>query len=160
MLECTMSATPKTTILLAVDIAPGEPVWHAEAAADAARELVRDDADHVVVLHVREFSVTRLGRMMRDDGGADGRRAVERIVSRLLAGGVHACGEVREADIGHVAETILAAARDYDSRVLVVGACGHHGMRRIPVGSVAARLLPWSPVPVLVVPRQPQQQPA
>jgi nucleotide-binding universal stress UspA family protein len=144
---------PRTNILLAVDVAPGDLLRHVSAAVEMTRELIRDDADQVVVLHVREFSIARLGRMMGDDGGADGRRAVDAVVSGLRAAGIHASGQCREADIGHVAQTILDAARDLDARVIVLGSRSHTDLPRSPLGSVAARLLHQAAVPVLIVPR-------
>ena len=47
-----MGANAKTNILLAVDLAAGEPTWLVDGAVDMARNLARDRADHVVVLHV------------------------------------------------------------------------------------------------------------
>jgi nucleotide-binding universal stress UspA family protein len=144
---------PRTNILLAVDVTPGDPLRHVSAAVEMTRELIRDDADQVVVLHVREFSIARLGRMMTDGGGADGAHAVHAIVSALRADGFRACGQCREADIGHVAQTILDAAREFDARVIVLGSRSPTDLPRAPVGSVAARLLHQATVPVLIVPR-------
>ena len=143
---------PRTNILLAVDVTPGDPLRHVSAAVEMTRELIRD-ADQVVVLHVREFSIARLGRMMTDGGGADGAHAVHAIVSALRADGFRACGQCREADIGHVAQTILDAAREFDARVIVLGSRSPTDLPRTPVGSVAARLLHQATVPVLIVPR-------
>lgn len=144
---------PRTNILLAVDVMPGDPLRHVSAAVEMTRELIRDDADQVVVLHVRDFSIARLGRMMTDNGGADGGRAVRAVVSALRTAGVRARGQVREADLGHVAETILDAAREFDARVIVLGSRSRTDLPRNPVGSVAERLLHQSTVPVLIVPR-------
>ncbi len=143
----------RTSILLAVDVTPGDPLRRVSAAVQMARELVRDDADQVVVVHVREFSIARLGRMMTDGGGAEGGRAVRAVVSALRAAGVRACGLVREADLGHVAGTILDAADEFGARVIVLGSRSRTGLPRNPVGSVAERLLHQSTVPVLIVPR-------
>jgi nucleotide-binding universal stress UspA family protein len=150
-LEFTMN--PRTNILLAVDVTPGDPLRHVSAAVEMTRELIRDDADQVVVLHIREFSIARLGRMMTDGGGADGGHAVHSVVSALRAAGIHACGQVREADLGHVAQTILDAAREFDARVIVLGSRSSTDLPRNPVGSVAERLLHQSTIPVLIVPR-------
>ena len=144
---------PRTNILLAVDVTPGDPLRHVSAAVEMTRELIRDDADQVVVLHVREFSIARLGRMMTDGGGADGAHAVHAIVSALRADGIRACGQCREADIGHVAQTILHAAREFDARVIVLGSRSQTDLPRNPVGSVAEHLLHQSTIPVLIVPR-------
>jgi nucleotide-binding universal stress UspA family protein len=148
-----MSTNTSTSILLAVDVAPGTPLRHVSAAAEMTRALIRDDADRVVVLYVREFSIGRLGRMMTDGGGADGRRAVDEIVSGLRAAGLHANGQIREADVGHVARTILDAARDCDARVVVLGSRSRTGLPHVPLGSVAAHLLHLATLPVLIVPR-------
>jgi nucleotide-binding universal stress UspA family protein len=144
---------PRTNILLAIDVTPADPLRHVTAAVAMIRELIRDDADRVVVLYVREYSVARLGRMMTDDGGADGRRAVDEVVSVLRADGIHACGQIREADIGHVAQTGLATARDLDVRLIVLGSRSQTGLPRSPLASVTARLLHRATVPVLIVPR-------
>ena len=141
-----MSASAKTNILLAIDFAPGEPLRHISAAVDLAKEFVRDRADHVVVLHVREFSVSRLPLMMREHGGADGRRAVDEVVFGLRATGVSASGLVREADVTHVSRAILDAAAEFDARLIVVNSPRH----RLPVGGVAAGLVHHAEVPVVV----------
>jgi nucleotide-binding universal stress UspA family protein len=143
---------PRTNILLAVDIARGDPLRHVSGAVAMVRELTRDDADQVIVLHVHEFSIMRLGAMMTGGGGAAAQHAVDAIVSGLRGSGVRACGQVREADIGHVAQTILGAARDFDARMIVLGSRGPAGLPRGPVGSVAARLLHQAVIPVLIVP--------
>ena len=144
-----MDANAKTNILLAVDLAPGEPAWLVDGAVDTARDLVRDRRDLVVVLHVREFSVARLAAMMREHGGADGRHAVDEIVARLHAAGVRAGGLIREADEGHVSGTILDVAREFNSRVVVLGSPRH----RVPLGSVARRLVRQADVPVVIAAR-------
>ncbi len=145
---------PHTNILLAIDVATHDnPLGHVSAAVAMTHELIRNDAEQVVVLHVREFSVARLHRMMTDGGGAEGQRAVRSIVSRLRASGIHACGEVREADMGHVAQTIIDAAREFDARVIVLGSRGHTDLPRSPIGSVAAHVLHHAAIPVLIVPR-------
>ena len=147
-----------SNILLAVDVAPGRSAASADTAAKLARGLVRDSADHVVVLYVREFSVLRIGRMMADRGGTAGQHAVDRIVAGLRAAGVSASGLVREAEAGHVARVITGAARDVDAHVIVVGSGRHAGSAALahlphsPLGSVTARVLYLSTLPVLVVP--------
>jgi nucleotide-binding universal stress UspA family protein len=141
-----MTASARTNVLLAIDPEPGEPIRRMGAAIDLARELVRDRADHVVVLHVREFSVVRLAQMMREHGGADGRRAVDEVVAHLRAAGVMASGLIREADIGHVSRTILDAAAEFDARLIVVNSPRH----RILVAGVAEQLMHRADVPVVV----------
>lgn len=76
-----------TTILLAIDVSPGRPLQHVGRAIDMAARQIRDDTDRVIVLHVREFSLPRLARTMRDHGGAPGRRAVSQVVADLRSAG-------------------------------------------------------------------------
>lgn len=139
-------------ILLAVDVAAGGTTRHVDAAVEMTRELIRDHADHVIVLHVREFSILRLPQTMSDGGGATGRKAVDQVVSRLRARGVHAAGLIREADIGHVAHTIVDAAREFEAGLIVLGSSGRTAIRRVPLNSVAAHVLHAATVPVLIVP--------
>jgi nucleotide-binding universal stress UspA family protein len=142
----------KTNILFAVDVAPGFPqARHVEGAIDMIGQLVRSDIDRVIVCHVREFSVPKLARTMRDHGGASGRRVVDEVVTRLRRAGINAGGMIREADAGRVAQTILQAAAECEARVIVIGARGRTDLPRMPL-DVATHLLHISTLPVLVVP--------
>lgn len=154
------SAGAPANILLAVDCVPGRPRPDAGAVVRLARQLVRDPADHVIVLYVREYSVARIGRMMADHGGSEGGRAVEEIVRSLRSAGIAARGMVREADIGHVARAVLDAAAEAGARVIVLGTCRREGLPRIPLGGVAARVLHEARVPVLIMPAARQGMPA
>ena len=95
-------------ILLAVDAASHDPVRHVAAAADMTRELSQDSGDHVIVLHVHEFATGRFGRIRVDCGDGEGEGVVDKIVSDLQAAGVSAEGEIREANLGHIARRHLA----------------------------------------------------
>ena len=123
----------RTNILLAIDVPAGAP-RQISAEKDLLRELIRDSADHVIVLHVQEFSIPRLAANMLDHGGASGRSAVDKIVAALRAAGIHASGLVREADFGHVGETILTAADEFDARVIVLGSRARTQFPRGPPG--------------------------
>jgi nucleotide-binding universal stress UspA family protein len=140
-------------ILPAVDAAAHGPVMNVSAAADMTRELSRDSGDHVIVLHVHEFAVGRFGRLRVDCADGEGESVVEKVVSDLRAAGVSAEGEISEANLGHVAAVILAAAKRYDARLVVLGSSSRTDLPRMPLGSVAARLLHMATRPVLIVPR-------
>jgi nucleotide-binding universal stress UspA family protein len=150
-------------ILLAVDAASHDPARHVTAAADITRDLSRDSGDHVIVLHVQEFATGRFGRIQVDSG--DGEGVASQIVSDLQAAGLSAESEIREANFGHVAAAILHAAQDHDARLVVLGSSSRTDLPRIPLGSVASRLLHMATRPVLIVPRtdthaEPSQSPA
>jgi len=56
---------------------------------------------------------------------------------------------------GDAAEEIVAAARERDADVVVVGTHGRTGVRRLVVGSVAEQVAREAPCPVLIVNRRP-----
>src|SRR5271169_990752 len=140
-------------IVLAVDAASHDPAHHVRAAADMTRDLGRDSGDHVVVLHVHEFATGRFGHIQVDCGDGEGEAVVSKIVADLQAAGVSAEGEIREANLGHIAAAILHAALDHDARLVVLGSSSRPDLPRILLGSVASRLLHMSTRPVLIVPR-------
>ncbi len=140
-------------IVLAVDAASHDPVRHVVAAAEMTRDLSRDSGDHVIVLHVHEFATGRWGRIQVDCAEGQGEAVVEKIVADMKAAGVSAEGEIRETNYGHAAAAILHAAQDHDARLVVLGSHSRTDLPRIPLGSVASRLLHTATRPVLIVPR-------
>ena len=137
------------TIVLAVDAKS-----HVSAAAAVTRELSQDSGDRVIVLHVHEFAVGRWGRMQVDCGEGEGEALVTEVVTNLKNAGIAAEGEIREAQLGHIARNILAAADERDARVVVIGAGGRADLPHLPFGSVTHRLLHLATRPVLIVPPQ------
>ena len=137
------------TIVLAADTKS-----HVSAAAAVTRELSQDSDDRVIVLHVHEFAVGRWGRMQVDCGEGEGEALVSEVVTDLKNAGIAAEGEIREAQLGHIARNILAAADEHDARVIVIGSGGHGDLPHLPVGSVSPRLLHLATRPVLIVPPQ------
>jgi nucleotide-binding universal stress UspA family protein len=140
-----------TTILLAIDVAPGRPLRHVSRAIDMTARLARKDTDRVIVLHVRNFSLARLGRTMRDQGGAPGADAVRLVVTGLRDLGIPASGVIRESDNGYVAQAILTAATEFGASLIVLGARERTDLPRIPL-DMATHLLHISTLPVLIVP--------
>src|SRR5579864_3801755 len=148
-------------IVLAVDAASHDPVRHVTAAVEMTRDLSRDTGDHVIVLHVHEFATGRFGRIRVDCGDGEGEAVVEKILADLKAAGISAEGEIREANLGHIAAAILHAAHEHDARMVVLGSHSRTDLPRIPLGSVASRLLHTAARPVLIVPRpDPHAEPA
>ena len=147
-------------IMLAVDAASGDVARHVSAAADMTGELCRDSGDHVIVLHVHEFAHGRFGRMQVDCYDGAGEQVVEKLVSGLQAAGVSAEGEIREANYGHIAAAILKVAEERHARLVVLGSSSRTDLPRIPLGSVANRLLHTATRPVLIVPRTDTTTPA
>ena len=73
---------------------------------------------------------------------------LKRLVRRARAAGVRATGILRE---GLEAEQISRLARSQRAAMIVMGTQGRTGIRRIFMGSVAARVLTLGPCPVLTV---------
>jgi nucleotide-binding universal stress UspA family protein len=135
------------TIVLAVDAKS-----HVSAAADMTRELSRDSGDKVIVVHVHEFAVGRWGRMQVDCADGEGEALVSEVVTDFKNAGIAAVGEIREAQLGHIARNVLAAADEHNARVVVIGSGGRADLPHLPFGSVSHRLLHLATRPVLIVP--------
>ena len=78
---------------------------------------------------------------------------VDTIVADLKAHDVSAEADIRETHVGHIAAAILAAAHDHDARLIVLGSTSRTDLPRIPLGSVATRLLHMATRLVRIVPR-------
>ena len=139
------------TIVLAVDTARRELAEHVAAAVAMTKDVAHAD-DKVIVLHVHEFAVGRFGRIQVDCADGQGETLVASIVEDLSKSGLAAQGAIKEADFGHVARAILAAAGDYQARLLILGSTSRTDLPWVPFGSVANRLLHISSLPVLIVP--------
>ena len=139
------------TIMLAVDTARREPAEHVAAAVEMTKDVTHP-GDKVIVLHVHEFAVGRFGRIQVDCADGQGESLVATIAGNLSQAGLSAEGVIREADFGHVARAILAAADHYQARLLVLGSSSRTDLPRVPFGSVANRLLHIASIPVLIVP--------
>jgi nucleotide-binding universal stress UspA family protein len=145
------------TMVLAVDTARHESGRHVSAAVEMVRELAAKTGDRVVVLHVHEFAIGKFGRLRIDCADGQGERLVSDIVRELRSSGIMADAEVRDADYGHVARTILAVAGEQDARLTVLGSSTAKDLPGVMFGSVASRLLHLSERPVLIVPMRPAE---
>jgi nucleotide-binding universal stress UspA family protein len=81
-------------------------------------------------------------------GREEGQRAVERIAEAAKDQGVPFDSLVVESD--QVADGIVRAAQDSGVDLIAMGSHGRSGLAKLVVGSVAARVLTLSPVPVLI----------
>ena len=136
------------TMVLAVDTTS-----HTAAAADLAADLASRTGDQVIVLHVHEYAVGRFGRVQVDCFDGDGERVADDVAERLRAAGANARAEVRTTHVGAIAREILAAAAEYEARIIILGSTTRHDVPKLPFGSVSLRLLHHGDRPVLIVPR-------
>jgi nucleotide-binding universal stress UspA family protein len=133
------------TILLAVDDSK-----HSQRAADVVERMAKMTSSRVVVTHVHELAVGRWGSMRVDDSTGDA--FAEGILKNLLAEGISATLEVRDANYGQVAQALSIAAEDLDADLIAVGSRGRSDIGSMTLGSVSHKLLHTSHRPVLVVP--------
>jgi nucleotide-binding universal stress UspA family protein len=140
---------PLRSILCPVDFSRASRTPLHQAASLAALDRAR-----LVVLFVAE---PRVAEAAGAEFGADAldremRGALDRFVRAVVADG----GDSGEPELivrsGPVAAQILAAARELEADLLVMGTHGHTGYRKLLFGSTTERVLRDTPVPVLVVP--------
>lgn len=141
-------------ILLATDLSPAS-----QSAERTALTLARALGAEVSVLHVVALPPGLDARVavqpeagtpalpLRDYVEAADRRELERVVAAFRDAGVPVSMAV---EVGSIAETIADVGRRSAADLIVVGTHGRTGIRRVVLGSVAARLLTLTPVPVLV----------
>ncbi len=77
-------------------------------------------------------------------------QAHARILEACKAGGAAVPVEMRVVEDVAVLEGILRTAREQQCDLVVIGSHGRTGLARVMLGSVAAKVVAQSPVPVLV----------
>lgn len=77
-------------------------------------------------------------------------QAHSRILQACNAGGAAVPVEMRVVEDVAVLEGILRTAREQQSDLIVIGSHGRTGIARVMLGSVAAKVVAQSPLPVLV----------
>ena len=87
---------------------------------------------------VRDDVQRWIERVARDD--------LDRLLRHARAAGLHVSGTLRD---GVVSEQIVKVARAQHAEMIVMGTHGHTGLSRMLLGSVAARVLPAAPCPVM-----------
>lgn len=146
-------------ILVATDFSSS-----AVAAITAAAEQARRRGAHLTALRSIERRVETLTwiatfggtgyQFVRDEYQAERAQAEKRLAALLRR--VGAPGDVRVTD-GEPASAIVHAAGELDAELVVIGATGLSGLRRMVVGSVAEKVSRAAPCSVLVVRPLPSQ---
>jgi nucleotide-binding universal stress UspA family protein len=132
-----METPARSTVLCAVDLSD-----HSKAALYLAAGLATWPGANLVVLHVDA------------SGGSAGMRAqLNALILKTLPGWL-AYREGTETILrqGEAAHAILAAARETQAQIIVMGTRGRGAISQALLGSTAADVLRESPVPVAVVP--------
>ena len=79
---------------------------------------------------------------------AEGTRGIERITDAAKTAGVPI--ETRVVEDHRTARAIVNAAESFGADLIVMGSHGRSGVAKLVLGSVAAKVLSQSPVPVLI----------
>ncbi len=132
-------------ILLATNGSPSS-----RKAADVAADIGQKYGAEVVVLHVREQKITKLGAYVVDQPYEDA-NFVDEIVRALKDAGVSARSEVQTAPLGGVPHVILEMAKELDAGLIVMGSRGLSDWEGLFLGSVTHRVLHLAQRPVFVV---------
>jgi nucleotide-binding universal stress UspA family protein len=131
-------------ILVAVDASE-----QSQKAAALTTSLAEKFGSDVLVLHVREKMSSRAGAVDAYEGEQDIELG-ERIARELAELGVSARFEQPSARFGRVAQSIVAAAEDHGSQVIVMGSRGLSDIGGFLLGSVTHKVVHLAPCPVLI----------
>jgi nucleotide-binding universal stress UspA family protein len=121
-----------------------------EHAARIAVDLARAHGAALTALYVVDpYPFLGMGEVnpMGFDAAAG---AHTRILEVCSAGGAEVPVEMRVVEDVPVVEGVLRTAHDQQSDLIVIGSHGRTGIARLMLGSVAAKVVAQSPVPVLV----------
>ena len=135
------------TILWATD--GSETAGHA---LPFALELVARDSAKLVVVHVREIVVGRMGGYPVFADEPDLRARLAEQVETLRETGIDVALVERTCASGHAAKLIAEVAEDYDAGLIVLGTHGHTRLGGALIGSTTQALLHEGTLPVFAVP--------
>jgi len=139
-------------VLVATDFSP-----FSEAALDAAIDQARERNAELVIAHVYpqpaksaldDLFVPGLSTEIEAATCAEALRKLEPLLALARAAGVNARAVALEGAAGGM---ILESARTLNAAVVVIGTHGRRGVRRLLLGSVAAKIVAGAPCPVLTV---------
>lgn len=130
----------------------------ARSALAAAIEMAKATGSTLVLMHVLnpamppvlgdEYISPPTYARFREVSRTWARRQLDRLTARARAARVRAVSIIRE---GAEADQIVRLARSRRASMIVMGTHGRTGVRRMILGSVAARVLSLAPCPVLTV---------
>jgi nucleotide-binding universal stress UspA family protein len=123
-------------------------------AAEYAISIAKTHDAQIMVVYVMDevvidkFSKSVEREDVESELKADGQRYVNYILNLAEKAGVKATSMVAK---GRPFEQITGFAKGLEMDLIVMGTYGHRGAERILLGSVAERVIEYSPCPVLVV---------
>ena len=124
----------------------------AEHALPFALELVERDSAKLVVVHIRELVVGRMGGYPVFADEPDIRTRLGKKIETLRETGLDVVLVERSCIAGHAAGLIGEIAEKYDAGLIVLGTHGHTRIGSALIGTMTQALLHEGTVPVLAVP--------
>jgi nucleotide-binding universal stress UspA family protein len=123
----------------------------AERVIHAAREMALLSDGEVWLLHVQEKEVMPRAGLYAIESHPEALSTVERAAQELSDAGIKTHYQVRSAIYGYAAHEIVAAAKDCDADVIVMGSRGRGDLAGLMLGSTAHKVIHHTDRPVLVV---------
>lgn len=122
-------------------------------ALDKAIELAKkDDMEVVVVYAIDDFcpiGVTEIDcDVVREIQMKEAKNIVGLALKRIKDAGVSGRDVT---NVGRPADVIIESAKKENAEMIVVASHGKHGIKKVTLGSVTARVVEYSPIPVLVM---------
>ncbi len=132
-------------ILLAVDGSE-----HSDRAVEAVTTLAAGGGTEVLVLHLQELGIAGRAGPVPLEQHSEAADLVNKVTSQLKEAGVNARGEARSALTSDVAPEIIASAKEFGAKLIVMGTRGRSDFASLLVGSVAHKVIHHAHCPVLV----------
>lgn len=122
-------------------------------ALDKAIEVAKKEEMEVVVVYAIEdfcpIEVTEFDcNVVREIQMKEAKNIISRALKRIRDAGVSG----RDiTNVGRPADVIIESAKKENAEIIVVASHGKHGIKKVALGSVTARVVEYSPIPVLVM---------
>ncbi|WP_404301481.1 universal stress protein [Alicycliphilus denitrificans] len=112
---------------------------------------VVDDLSFMTSLEAGVMVTADILQLMREAG----EKLLGEALAEVRAAGLDADTQLIESWSGRVSDVVVAQARDWGARLIVLGTHGRRGVGRMLLGSDAEQIARLAPVPVLLVRGQP-----
>jgi len=125
----------------------------AQKAIEKAVELAKKEESEIICVYVMEeycpIGLTEIDcNVVRELQIKESRAIAANATEKFKKAGIHAR---MAAETGSPAEMIIEVAKREGADMIIAASHGKHGAKKFALGSVTARLIEYSPVPVLVM---------
>jgi nucleotide-binding universal stress UspA family protein len=125
----------------------------ADKALEKAIEFAKkEDMEIVVVYAIEDFcpiGVTEFDcNIVREVQMKQAKNIIDRALKKIKDAGMSGRDVTK---VGRPADVIIESAEKENAEMIVVASHGKHGIKKVALGSVTARVVEYSPIPVLVM---------